>query len=169
MSERSLAGRLPHHYNLIPMIRKLLALNESFNLNLMVLLLSLTPILLTVMYATRYSVSHPVADEWASPVDMAYDVKNGTFSLGDILEPANGIHRVVPYNVMHVLVVQFTNWDTGAMGVILILMGLLRLAIGVYLFAETLPSQLTLVLVPFSALIFAVDQGQAWLTGIYAI
>ena len=142
-------------------------LRDSHNLS--VLFLSLVPLLLVFMYISRYSAIYPSADEWLSPTEMAFDIKNGTFSAGDILEPANGVHRAVTYHAVLYLLVQFTDWDTQLAAYILLLLGLLRLGMLVLLFAEMLPRQLALVLLPFSALILAVDQGSVWLTGIFMV
>jgi hypothetical protein len=158
-----------HFWNLTMMLFERIKTWLRDSHNLAALMLSLMPLVLICLYVVRYSVSYPDADDWVGPVDMAYDIKNGTFSAADIVEPTRGIHRAATYHVVLYLLVQLTDWNTHLVAYIMLLLGLLRLGILAMLFAETLPRRLFVVLLPFSALILAVDQTNGWHTGIFMV
>ena len=137
-------------------------------LHLLIILLTLLPLYVVIVYISNYARPVPVNDQWLQSLEVASAVQNGNFSFNLITREYYG-HRLIFTNAIIAFLAETTSWNVMIEIYIMLMLAVLRFVVIVMIFRTCAPQLTAVVLIPFSLLIFSAYHYLVWLSGIYSV
>ena len=134
-------------------------------LHLILLLLTLVPPVVTLVYVLRNGLDVPVVDQWNNSVPIALKAATGTLQVSDLFRQLNE-HRFFFTHLITAILTVTTRWNLRVEMMVIFAIACANLLLAAILLWRSDRRAFAFGIVPISALLFSLRQHTSWLLSI---